>query len=167
MGSIKVGCPLLSSPSSWNQSDQGLRQRRRLQQLDDRDGVGYIRGKVGWQRVGAGGWMGLHLPPHVSVVEPTLACRRPPTRAMPSRPGRVRGLVAEWLVGMAALLRFVRGCPERDGAAVVVCSSSASLGTFCASRSYTLADSDLLAARHRSLKTCFLSSASPSTTVPA
>ena len=112
----------MPSSSSWNQSDQGLRQRRRLQQLDDRDGVGYVRGKVGWQRVGAGGWMGLHLPPHVSVVEPTPACRRPLTRAMPSRFGRARGLVAEWRVGMAALLRFVRGRPERDGAAVVVCS---------------------------------------------
>ncbi|KAI5893131.1 uncharacterized protein SCHCODRAFT_01334881, partial [Schizophyllum commune H4-8] len=44
-------------------------------------------------------------------------------------PGRARGLVAEWLVGMAALLRFVRGRPERDGAAVVVCSSSASIAS--------------------------------------
>ena len=157
----------MPSPSSWNQSDQGLRQRRRLQQLDDRDGVGYVRGKVGWQRVGAGGWMGLHLPPHVSVVEPTLACRRPPTRAMPSRPGRVRGLAAEWLVAMAALLRFVRGRPERGGAAVVVCSLPSSIGTFFASRLCTLADNDLLAAPHRRLKTCFLSLASPSTTVPA
>ncbi|KAL1724944.1 hypothetical protein EV714DRAFT_222235 [Schizophyllum commune] len=86
---------------------------------------------------------------------------------MPSRPGRVRGLVAEWLVGMAALLRFVRGRPERDGAAVVACSSSASIGTFCASRLCTLADNAVLAARHRSLKTCFLFSTSPSTTVPA
>ncbi|KAI5893138.1 uncharacterized protein SCHCODRAFT_02574283 [Schizophyllum commune H4-8] len=34
-------------------------------------------------------------------------------------PGRARGLVAEWRAGMAALLRFVRGRPERDGAAVV------------------------------------------------
>ncbi|KAL1724949.1 hypothetical protein EV714DRAFT_222231 [Schizophyllum commune] len=86
---------------------------------------------------------------------------------MPSRSGRVRGLVAEWRVGMAALLRFVRGRPERDGAAVVVCSSPSSIGTFFASRLCTIADNDLLAAPHRSLKTCFLSSASPSTTVPA
>ena len=167
MGSIYAGRPLLSSSSSWNQSDQGLRQRRRLQQPDDRDGAGYVCGKVGWQLGGAGGWMGLHLPPHVSVVEPTLACRRPPTRAMPSRSGRVRGLVAEWRVGMAALLRFVRGRPERDGASVVVCSSSASLGTFFASRLCTIADNDHLAARHRSLKAGLYSSASPSTTVPA
>ncbi|KAI5893144.1 uncharacterized protein SCHCODRAFT_02620979 [Schizophyllum commune H4-8] len=38
---------------------------------------------------------------------------------MPSRPGRARGLVAEWRARMAALLRFVRRRPERDGAAVV------------------------------------------------
>ncbi|KAI5893129.1 uncharacterized protein SCHCODRAFT_02447881, partial [Schizophyllum commune H4-8] len=34
-------------------------------------------------------------------------------------PGRARGLVAEWRVGMTALLRFARRRPERDGAAVV------------------------------------------------
>ncbi|KAL1724791.1 hypothetical protein EV714DRAFT_173567, partial [Schizophyllum commune] len=81
--------------------------------------------------------------------------------------GRVRGLVAEWRVGMAALLRFVRGRPERDGASVVVCSSSASLGTFCAARLCTVADNDLLAARHRSLTTRLPSSTSPSTAAPA
>ncbi|KAL1725156.1 hypothetical protein EV714DRAFT_221895 [Schizophyllum commune] len=86
---------------------------------------------------------------------------------MPSRSGRVRGLVAEWLVGMAALLRFVRASPERDGAAVVVCSSPSSIGTFCTSRFHTVADNDLLAARHRSLKTGLPSSTSPSTAIPA
>ncbi|KAI5893123.1 uncharacterized protein SCHCODRAFT_02574266 [Schizophyllum commune H4-8] len=111
--------------------------------------------------------MGLHLPPHVSVVEPTLACRRPPTRAMPARSGRVRGLVAEWRAGMAALLRFVRGRPERDGAAVVVCSSPSSIGTSFASRFCTLTDNDLLAGPHRSLMTRLFSSTSPSATVPA
>ncbi|KAI5893122.1 uncharacterized protein SCHCODRAFT_02498314 [Schizophyllum commune H4-8] len=86
---------------------------------------------------------------------------------MPARSGRVRGLVAEWRAGMAALLRFVRGRPERDGAAVVVCSSPSSIGTSFASRFCTLTDNDLLAASLRSLKTCFLFSTSPSTTVPA
>ncbi|KAI5893145.1 uncharacterized protein SCHCODRAFT_01065988, partial [Schizophyllum commune H4-8] len=80
---------------------------------------------------------------------------------MPSRYGRARGLVAEWRVGMTALLRFVRGRPERDGAAVVACSSSSSIGTFCASRLCTLADNSLLAASRRSLKTPLLSSVSP------
>ncbi|KAI4521950.1 hypothetical protein K525DRAFT_200002, partial [Schizophyllum commune Loenen D] len=47
--------------------------------------------------------------------------------------GRVRGLVAEWLVGMAALLRFVRGRPERDGAAVVVCSLPSSIASWLTS----------------------------------
>ncbi|KAI5900732.1 uncharacterized protein SCHCODRAFT_02559595, partial [Schizophyllum commune H4-8] len=42
--------------------------------------------------------------------------------------GWVRGLVAEWRVGMTALLRFVRRRPERDDTAVVACSSSASIG---------------------------------------
>ena len=74
-----------------------------------------------------GGWVSL--PPHVSVVEPTLACRRPPTRATPSRPARARGLVAEWLAGMAALLRFVCRRPERGGAAVVVPPLSSLTGT--------------------------------------
>ncbi|KAL1724759.1 hypothetical protein EV714DRAFT_222512 [Schizophyllum commune] len=68
---------------------------------------------------------------------------------------------------MAALLRFVRGRPERDGAAVVVCSSPSSIGTFCASRLCTIADNDLLAAPHRSLKTRLPSSTSTSTTAPA
>ncbi|KAI5900733.1 uncharacterized protein SCHCODRAFT_02608666, partial [Schizophyllum commune H4-8] len=38
---------------------------------------------------------------------------------MPSRFGWVRGLVAEWRVGMTALLRFVRRRPERDDTAVI------------------------------------------------
>ncbi|KAL1702421.1 hypothetical protein EV121DRAFT_209981 [Schizophyllum commune] len=82
---------------------------------------------------------------------------------MPSRFGRVRRLVAEWLVGMAALLRFVRGRPERDGAAVVVCPLPSSISTFFASRLCTLADNDLLAAPRWSLMACFLSSTSSST----
>ncbi|KAL1672369.1 hypothetical protein EV122DRAFT_224831 [Schizophyllum commune] len=87
---------------------------------------------------------------------------------MPSKFGRVRGLVAEWLVGMAALLRFVRGRPERDGAAVVVCSLPSSTGTFFASRLCTLADNDLLAPPpHWSLVAYFFSSTSASTAVPA
>ncbi|KAL1725632.1 hypothetical protein EV714DRAFT_220994 [Schizophyllum commune] len=86
---------------------------------------------------------------------------------MPSRSGRVRGLVAEWLVGMAAVLRFVRGRPERDGAAVVVCSLPSSTGTFFASRLCTLADNDFRAAPHWSLMASFLSSMLSSTAVPA
>ncbi|KAI5824727.1 hypothetical protein K523DRAFT_314750 [Schizophyllum commune Tattone D] len=47
--------------------------------------------------------------------------------------GRVRGLVAEWLVGMAALLRFARRRPECDAAAVVVCSLPSSIASWLAS----------------------------------
>ncbi|KAL1725636.1 hypothetical protein EV714DRAFT_220954 [Schizophyllum commune] len=86
---------------------------------------------------------------------------------MPSRPGRVRGLVAEWLVGMAALLRFVRGSPERHGAAVVVSSSPLSIGTLLTSRLCTVADDNPLAVAYRSLMARLSSSTSASTTAPA
>ena len=66
----------MSSPSSWNQSDQGPRQRRPLQQADDGDGVGYVRGEVGWSLFGAGGWMGLPPSP--------CQCRRARTRLPPA-----------------------------------------------------------------------------------
>ncbi|KAL1724795.1 hypothetical protein EV714DRAFT_222467, partial [Schizophyllum commune] len=72
-----------------------------------------------------------------------------------------------WLVGMAALLRFVRASPERDGAAVVVCSSPSSIGTSFASHFCTFVDNDLLAACYRSLKTGLLCSTSLSTAAPA
>ncbi|KAI5893128.1 uncharacterized protein SCHCODRAFT_02620946 [Schizophyllum commune H4-8] len=86
---------------------------------------------------------------------------------MPSRFGRARGLVAEWRAGMAALLRFVRGKPERDGAAVVFCSSSSSIGTFYATRLCALADNNFLAASRRSFNARLLSSTPPPTTAPA